>query len=286
MRRYKFRPRRSRPVYGPHRARRVVHKRRTTRPRRAFTGRKRLLNITSEKKWDDMPQYYTDALGDHTQGSITFTATNRFLFLASARPLYFGISAKDNNRQSKETFAVGYKERIEIDVENAQQWRWRRIAFRFVGDPFVGTGTAASVPFYDNPTAGMTRNLNTMNLAQLNTVQGIIYEGTQGVDWFDERVAKVDRRRINLISDSTMHLKGFNDQSHSHTFNRWYGVRKRLVYNDVQDGKTVAGTNYVSVQDNKSCGDVYIYDYFYNTAGDIGEPIQVTFQGRWYWHER
>ena len=254
--------------------------------RSSFSSRRKLLNITSEKKWDDMPQYYTDALGDHTQGSLTIAADNRFLFMASARPLYFGISAKDNNRQTKETFSVGYKERIELDVENPQEWRWRRIAFRFVGDPFIGTGSSASLPFYDNPTAGMTRNLNTMNLTQLATVQGIIYEGVQGVDWFDERVAKVDRRRINLISDQTLALKGHNDQAHSHTFNRWYGIRKRLVYNDVQDGKSVQPTNYVSVQDNKSCGDVYIYDYFFNTAGDTAENLQITFQGRYYWHER
>jgi len=274
---------RRRPVRHIGRRRRTVRRGRVSR--RGMT-RRRVLQIASVKKHDDMPPAVATGGGSHTVSSWTFATTSRSLFLASARPEYVGDVSADTSRTSKDTFCVGYKERTIIDVRNPQHWYWRRIVFRFYGDPFIGTGTVDSVPFYDDPARGMTRNVNLMNLAQTNALQGIIYEGTQGVDWDDERVAQINRTKIKLISDITRHLSSGNDQAHTHITNNWYPVRKRLIYNDSQQGNRDISTNYVSAQEQRSCGDVYVYDFFFNTLGDIAQTVTATFQGRYYWQQR
>lgn len=283
-RRRVFRRRTSNRVVRP---RASVRRRRFTR-RRTFVSRRRILNVSSEKKHDDMINTVVNDLGQHVIFQLIITAPATFLFLASARPTYSLTSTKDFTRQSRDTFCRGYGETIMIDVENPQEWYWRRIVFTFVGDIFLGTGTGASTSFNDDAVAGMTRHWNQMTNPQTNAIESVIFQGKAGVDWFDQRTAKTDPRRISVIRDQFRHLKASIGQAYSHRFRNYYPVNRRLIYNDEEVGKDDdrGVLNYVSAQDPQSVGDVYVYDLFFNTIGDIPQTFRVVAEGRYYWRER
>lgn len=278
--------------FGGFRRKRVVRpnfrRRRVTRRRvvRRHVSRRRILSVSTVKKWDDMPPAVVQGIPAVTP--IVVTGPQRSVFICSARRQYSGTVGLDHNRASSRTFCRGYKETALLDISGSTEWGWRRIVFAFKGDIYTGSGTATDQPFYDDPTSGMTRSVQaSLSIGALAAVQQSIYEGTQGVDWQDERVAKPDRDRITLLSDKTRMLKGTTDDDHAHRFNLWYPINKDLFYNDIQSGKQT-NIDYVSTQADNTIGDIYIYDFWWPANFGLTETLsmRITLQGRYYWHER
>lgn len=302
------------------RRRNPIRRRRVTRSRRVRTRRvrpmtrRRILNITTTKKQDAMPQRTygdTDTVGSQTSMRINTTVDDplnvkaqTFLlapFIPTARVRPDDAGTSDSvTRENAETFAVGYSEKIRIQIYRGQPWMWRRIVFMNKGPDLItniepvpadpGNNIPAQPPqfFFPSLTAGMQRLTAPANASTATILASRLFQGTQGSDWSNLLDAKVDTRRVTLISDKTRTMNGGNADGRIMNLNLFYPIRKRLVYNDVEDGYAEA-ESYFSAVTNDSCGDMYIVDMFHAgpSPGSITDGyLDFAVQGKYYWHER
>lgn len=302
------RRRRVRRRRNPIRRRRVTRTRRV-RTRRPVMSRRRILNITTTKKQDAMLQRTygtTDIVGQATSMRIDTPVDNPldvksqalllspFIPTARLRPDDAGTS-DSSTRENAETFAVGYSEKIRIQIYRGQPWMWRRIVFMNKGpdlitniDPVEGDPNQPPQFFFPSLTGGMQRITAPANASTQTILTARLFQGTQGSDWTNILDAKVDTRRVDLISDKTRTMNGGNADGKIVNLNLFYPIRKRLVYNDVEDGYSEV-ESYFSTMTKDSCGDMYIVDIFHAgpSPGSVTDGyLDFAVQGKYYWHER
>lgn len=295
-RRYTRRRRRARTS----RRRYAVRKTVASRGRRArkYSGarnsRRRILNITSIKKHDNMMPGVITPDGTFNLNPLTTTTGFTSLFCPSARRL--GLHAEgESARQRQTTFSVGYKERLQVDVLGGGVWKWRRVVFTYKGRSLYDQDTLWIVPYYNkvvDPTGhgvDMVRAIAQPTLDQAAHIRSVLWDGFEGGDWGSEFTAKVDTSRITPMYDRTVTLNPGNESGMSRTFRQWYPTRKNLVYDDDEDDTAPTdGGSPVSVTGKPGMGDLYVYDIVYNAVPATGGNQALTFnpEGTYYWHER
>ena len=134
------RPRR-RPILR--RSRRSYRSRPRTGRRRyaGRTSRRRILNITSVKKRDNMLcMVATPGQARPNIGPITTQSGFASLFIPTARWLAPANDMGQSMRQRETTYAVGYKERLQIDISGGGVWKWRRVVFAYKGGETLWQG--------------------------------------------------------------------------------------------------------------------------------------------------
>ncbi len=112
------------------------------RVRRRPMTKRRILNVTSKKKQDNMLPYVQNAQGaGQALGPIVIPSTGvtSFIFSPTARN-YDPIGDTTSTRNSQTIFARGFKEKISMRMSDGTAWRWRRIIF-------AAKGLAQSAPF-------------------------------------------------------------------------------------------------------------------------------------------
>ena len=67
-------------------------------------------------------------------GPITVGTGFASLYMPSARPLGPANDLGESTRQRRDTFSVGYKERVQVDIHGGGVWKWRRVVFTLKGD--------------------------------------------------------------------------------------------------------------------------------------------------------
>lgn len=261
-------------------------------------SKKRILNITTEKKQDNMLQVVPNdptnpagafTIGDYTVGAGTTAHT--FLFCPTARLINNEATNDTSARTRPDTFARGYKEVTTFRIGGPSPWRMRRIVFSLKGFPF--TLTAASNLFTPdfyikfNTAIGYTRLMSDLTPTSFgpNPVSNQIFKGTQNVDWFSPFNAKVDTQRITVHSDRTMNFNPPNQGGQTRVVKNWYPMNKTLMYNDVEDGP-VEGSTAFATQSKVGMGDVFIFDILQATTSDGTSSIAINNEGTYYWHER
>jgi len=286
--------------YGRTRAsrrRRLFRKAAAARARRARkylrrTSRRRILNIASIKKHDNMLSAVIDP-GDSvpTPGPIITGTGFASLFMPSARKLGYD-SAGESTRGRQVTFSVGYKEIVEVNIVGSGVWKWRRVVFWLRGDD-MWKDTLWTDPWYDKTAViegcDMVRLIAQPTSDQHTEIKRILWDGTEGIDWSSEFTAKVDTSRISLVSDRIYTLNPRNESGYSRTFRLWYPTRKTIVYGeDEAGGQPDAGGVYVSTRSKAGAGDLYVYDIVYLAVPAASGTASLKFQpeGRYYWHER
>ena len=60
--------------------------------------------------------------------------------MPSARPLGPANDVGESTRQRRDTFSVGYKERVQVDIHGGGVWKWRRVVFTMKGDQLYNKG--------------------------------------------------------------------------------------------------------------------------------------------------
>lgn len=119
--------------------RRVARRTRTRITRRPRTmSRKRVLNISSRKKQDNMLPYATNPDGSGgVPASFGVPGNNGgcFVWCATARDRSsnLGDPTATSVRETDVIYARGLKERIRLTSNSARSWRWRRICFTAKG---------------------------------------------------------------------------------------------------------------------------------------------------------
>lgn len=261
-------------------------------------SRKRLLNITSEKKKDTMPSWTVDGAGGSVGGPVLAADTigaNIFVWIASARPAsrtsgnvtdpVRGTKLDQSRRSSTTIFARGLRENLSISTTSGLAWQWRRIAFFFKGANihFGDTDPETSGFFRLTAANGMVRLWNEYTAS---AVQFQLFRGEADVDWSSLMTAPIDTTRVTLVSDVLRTIKSGNDEGTIRNFKDWIAVNKNIVYDDEQQGESMF-TSATSVSSKPGAGDLYVVDIFtHNTPGTADDQLTVTSDATFYWHEK
>lgn len=196
-------------------------------------------------------------------------------------------------RTATECFMVGLSERIEIQTDSSDPWRWRRVVFKYHGkdlmthvSPTAGDLGAASLLTsngYVRYTAQLSNTADVLTTTIQNQINGHIFRGVLNIDYDSVMNAKIDRETADVIYDKTRIIKSGNDSGTFYQTKLFHKFRSNLIYNDNEQGGNTGPDGY-SASSLRSMGDVYVVDYFepLNNLGNLRFWPNATL----FWHER
>ncbi|QCS35892.1 capsid protein [Capybara genomovirus 6] len=303
LRRYVRKPRTTRRTYAKVRPYRRV----LVRKRPPMTKR-RILDVTTVKKRDNMPCYSNMAASGPT---TTFAITPAVIrpttssdplqnhpivmpWLATARDLttstgVINARAVENARTTTTPYMVGLREIVEIQTPTGTPWQWRRICFTYKGLLPGVEQTTLYRPFAEtsngymrvaSPLAGDRNSDATYRLFYL------IFAGQNATDWMDPMTAKLDVTRISVKYDKTRTIAAGNESGTIRKYKHWHAMGKTLAYDDDENGENMI-TNYTSVDSKVGMGDYYVVDLFRSRFGaNSAEYLLFNPSATLYWHEK
>lgn len=253
-------------------------------------SRKRLLNITSEKKRDNMvPVSATPTGTNATAGGYVVAGGTPTLLIWNAT--YRQRIAADPNgtmtRSGDTCFIRGLREMISIRTNasgtaGAASWLWRRILFTAKG-LYQVLGTSQD---YLYTSSGYTRFLANFNgTAFGTTLTELLFQGTYNTDWVDLTTAKTDSSRLTVLYDHVTRLTPQTAGSAYWTYKRWHAINKNLIYNNEENGATETNSGYSTIG-KPGCGDVYVVDIFQCATQSANDQLYFSPEATLYWHEK
>lgn len=267
-------------------------------------SKKRILNITSQKKRDKMMSW-SNVTVDNPAGSATYTVNPAILRGGSADPYVFAwcATARDNEinsvtpgnkfdkatRTSSNCYMVGLKESIQVQILNGLPWQWRRICFTYKGkNNLDGYLPGASPTFqpYSETSNGYQRTLNGVPLADTTNFFNLLFQGRYMSDWRDPMIASLDPQRITIKYDKVTTIAAGNEQGVIRKYPRWHSMRKNLEYDDDEEGGKM-GASHFSVASKPGMGDYWVIDIIIPRVGsDSADLATFGTESTLYWHER
>lgn len=238
-------------------------------------------------------------------GPLVVNGTNNYvgMFIPTAQDLNdssggLGAIAEQAARTSTTCYMKGFAENIRIQTSSGIPWFWRRIifsskrptAFNTFSSSDTPTQTNSGNPGFVDTTNGMERLYFNQFTNNANNTIGLwytfLFRGVQGKDWVDPLTAPVDPTRVNLRSDVSRTIRSGNASGTVRDFKTWVPMNRNLVYDDDESGDNET-TAYLSVQDNRGLGDIYVFDIFIaGTGAGSGDLLQLTSTSSLYWHEK
>nr|QXN75548.1 MAG: capsid protein [Genomoviridae sp.] len=256
--------------------------------------RRRILNVTSKKKQDNMAPVVTSPTGGNaTPGPYGYSAFGgtptvqaaMFVWCPTARDrIPFGDDVTSvATRNSDLCYMRGLKETILMQTNSAVPWRWRRVCFTAKGFYNFRSGAVDS---FENSN-GWTRLLTDQRPTSYGAaIRAAIFRGQEGVDWNDVMTAKLDSGRITVKYDVTRTINSGNQTGVLRTFKMWHPMNKNLLYgNDEQGDSETADLH--STLGRAGMGDFYVLD-FLQAAGFAlaGDSLSFNPEATLYWHEK
>lgn len=262
-----------------------------------------ILNLTSRKKRDVMlqtsntsstgaakaPAVGATVVNGSTGGWFYWSPTARDLDTVAGQP---NTVSQEASRTSTTCFARGLSERLDIQTSSSVPWKWRRICFWTKSKEFLASASGATFNYngWLETSAGVSRAFINSFLNNNNSQQAvqssILFAGTEGQDWTDIMVAKVDTRRVDLVSDKTTIINSGNDSGVFRKHYRWYGMNKNVVYDDDQIGDEQS-TSAFSVTDKRGAGNFIILDIMrVHASGTGSDLLRFDAETTYYWHEK
>lgn len=272
-------------------------------------NRKKLLNITSEKKRDKMLTW-TNTTAANPVGSTTYGSSPAVLAGASGLNVYcfpFCATARDNTagsggpnnrpgnkfdiatRTASNCYMVGLKENIEIQVPDGMPWQWRRFCFTYKGGETLGGSLPASNTGYSPAreiSVGWVRIINSLGAVDQATFFNAIFQGVNQQDWVDPMTARLDPERITIKYDKTCTIASGNEEGVIRQYKKWHRMGKNLQYFDDESGGTVT-PSFFSTLGNSGMGDYWVVDLFKPRMGATSSNnLSFNCESTLYWHER
>lgn len=245
--------------------------------------KRRILNVTSKKKQDNMLPYVQNAQGTgQALGPITIPSSGvtSFIFSPTARN-YDPIGDTTSTRNSQTIFARGFKEKISMRMSDGTAWRWRRIIFAA-----KGLAQSAVFPPYIQTSNGLARAITNLTGSEANNVLlTALFKGTYNLDWANVFTAKVDTQRVTLLHDRSRILASGNTSPRYHKHSQWYPLNKNIVYGDDENGAGEVQQFYSTVA-KAGLGDVFVMDFFDCAEGATGRTLVFDPECTFYWHEK
>lgn len=271
-----------------------------TRKRRSpKMSRKRILNITSRKKKDNMLVYTNTTAGTPAGNSVYGTGapeliggiTYLFPWVATARTLVdstggLNVVGEQSQRTASSCYMRGLKERVQIQTNNGRPWQWRRICFTLKGNSLTGLA-ATGLALNSLTSNGVQRTVNSMHgYSAYNNVLDLVFDGVRNVDWSSVFNAKTDTDRLAIRFDKTRIITAGNDSGMMRNYSLWHAMNKNLDYDDDESGQSEV-TNAFSTPGRKGMGDYYIMDFIASgTGGSSADLMTWNPEATLYWHEK
>jgi hypothetical protein len=259
-------------------------------------SRRRVLNIVSRKKCDNMMPRVVNADGTNQLGPLADqTDALVCLFVPNARVTRTSIT-NPAVRNVSDTYAVGYREKVAITVNGGGTFMWRRIVFMLKGQDLRqamdsdGTGTVAQQLYWQTTEGGCNRVIGPLPEGQNSNEEltSYVFKGQVAVDWNNYFTAPVDTRRVTVRSDRTRVIRPGNETGAARLYSMWYPIRRSIIYEDDMESDVVGDKAY-STAGLRGVGDMYILDMMGIITGGGDIPVTTyTFnpEGSYYWHER
>lgn len=284
-------------------------KRRTYRKNPAMT-KKRILNMTSVKKRDNMMCYTNlttpspdPAAAYITSGAVLPATTAGALNAMHPTVLVWQPTARDLTnlagtsnprlveaaRTSTTPYMVGLREVVEIQTPNGVPWQWRRICFTAKGS-VPGLGSTSTFAPYNETSNGYVRLVNKLsgdrNSGATYDFFRVLFAGQNATDWIDPMTAKLDRSRISVRYDRTRTIAAGNESGTLRKYSMWHSMKKTLVYEDDENGPGM-DTGYSSTTAKPGMGDFYVVDLI-RSRGSAATTDYMAFNpsATLYWHEK
>lgn len=273
--------------------------RRSRRPARRMSTRS-ILNKTSYKKRDNMLSYTNTQFDnpfsqDYLQGGaimrrpVGVVLPDEFVYVwnATGRPSDTSTNARgskiDTSLRTAETiYAVGLKERIQLETNNAAPWEWRRICFTSKDD-FAQSDPDTS-DYFRRTSSGMVRLLRAEQ--ESTYLADELFEGERNVDYLSLITAPLSRKYYSIMYDKTRVLRSGNQAGVTHNFKMWHPMRKNIVYKGEQTGENMVDSA-VSVEGRAGMGNYYVVDIFRkHGVNDDQSTLTFTPEATFYWHEK
>lgn len=268
--------------------RRYTAKRPYTRPTKRMvtkrTSRRRILNISSKKKRNNVPpvnfnyQGLNPIVGPKVMGSDRVT----FLLWRPTALTFDTDLTTDSARNAQTIFWRGIREHAEVVSNSGAAWRWRRIVF---STKVYLPGLISNVETSNGFPRAMIEMSGSDPITLRNQLEALIFQGQAGQDWVNVFHGKLDNNRIRVHFDRTRHLQSGNDRGKFYTFKQWIPLNKNMMYDDDERGKDESAQTFAS-QGIGGLGDVYVYDMFECTTSDASFQLSFNPQATLYWHER
>lgn len=284
-------------------ARTPRYRKRRTMPKR------RILNLTSRKKRDQMAPI-SNMLG----GSPAPTAELRapalfsttadgivpmFVWIPTARAAQDfsnspGMVHNPTVRTAHTTYMVGLSENLLFQTSSATPWNWRRICFTYKGSdlwPDAPSLDPADHPYYREDSSGYARLWAVPSATNRAAIYSILFKGAGGgIDWTTSHPgllnAKVDTTRVNLKYDKVRRITSGNDAGVIKRFKMWHPMRKNLRYDEDEEGDYTESVP-LSTTSHLGMGDYYVIDIFISLLGSgINDQFSINSTSTLYWHER
>ena len=205
---------------------------------------------------------------------------------------------QSTQRTSQTCFMKGFAEHIRVETSSGNPWFHRRICFTSRDDAFIFRNSADTVGTErDQIAAGaietsngwqrLAANMLIDSLAQTVLAQkGIIFKGSEGVDWDDVITAPLDTTRINVKYDKTFVYRSGNASGVLKEAKVYHPMNKNLVYDDDESGSTQSTATY-SVKDKRGMGNYFVLDLFsQGTSGAAADRLSIRYNSTLYWHEK
>lgn len=259
-----------------------------------------ILNRTSQKKRDHMLSFSNTHFENQfdttfSQGpaiirrpvGVVLPSEHIYIWNATGRPGETSTGQRGSKvdtslRTSESIFAVGLKERIQLETNNSASWEWRRICFTSKDD--FGQNDPDTSNYFRRTSAGMVRLLR----AQESTsyLEDQLFEGARNSDWLSAITAPLSQRHFSIKYDKTRVIRSYNNSGLCHTYRLWHPMRKNLVYEEEQAGEDMIDSS-VSVTGKAGMGNYYVVDIF-RKHGINDDQSTLSFQpeASFYWHEK
>lgn len=269
--------------------------------------RKRILNITTHKKKDNLLTAHQLTGGEFEDGPqfvIPSAGLTNYVYVFSPTMRWQSrIQEKfdqDNQRANNDTFASGFKERIRFITSDGNPWVWRRICFSYYDAEadfkFFDTSDDTEhdyPPFHYNVTNGYRRLWQRINgpapsikeIAVRDHLYEHVFAGTRNVDWSSEISAPTNSRAVKIWYDKTTRIVSGNELSTIRNVTRWHPIKKRLIYQNRDQGGAEEN-NYLSQTSRSSMGDYIVMDIFHGSPADSNVQLSIGSDATYYWHER
>lgn len=264
--------------------------RRTRRPRTT----RNILNLTSTKKRDNMPPInigddptVTDNPG--VPKVLSGNTNYGMLFCPSARNHEWTEGVNEFARAKTVTFCKGYAERITFSTNSPANWLWRRIVFS-TKDDFYTSFPDATLELGNQP-EGYTRTMwnflgsHASAEPAREALEEMLFQGTDGTDWNDRFLAKVDTRRVTVHQQFTRRLQSNNSRGVYHHVKTWVPINKNLVYDEDENANSKEQSLW-STSGKPGIGNLFVYDVIACADGADTDQMLFNPQGTYYWHEK
>lgn len=261
---------------------------------------KSILNRTSRKKRNDMLTVSnTSSIGSASALAVqplnvTGNQPAFCIWAATAMDLTSGSNNSSNSvaataaRIASVCYMRGLSENVRIQTSTNIPWYWRRICFTTKDDTFVGTTNTSN--YIDLASGGAQRMYENKSIAgqdaYVTQIKEVLFKGSEGLDWNDLIVAKVDTMRVSLKYDKLFTIRSGNDKGTATSRKFWHPMNKNLHYDDDETGVQMQ-TSYSSVTSKPGMGNYIIIDIIQpGAAGTASDIFRLQAEACLYWHEK